>query len=280
MTDHLLQNQPTPLPRPQFIVRAIAFDWENHLWIGNWNGLFEFDGRRYRHYGAETESPIHRVTALLFDRSRALWVGIPNHGLLRFPEGRPVTQPRDVLFPEFEITALMQSAAGEIWAGTTGGLYRIRCDGEEPRSFAVLPGRSIRSVFEDSRGRVWAAAAGAIVVITHRGSLVLDRTHSLPELSFYRIEEDSSGNFWVSSSRGLLELKASSVEQVLQGASKRLSWVPYDRQDGMRTAECHGLSQPSGARSPDGSLWFATSRGFIQIQPRRRRDLPPPGVVV
>jgi len=279
LTGGVLQSQPLPLPRLYFTIRAIAFDWQNHLWIGNWEGLFEFDGRRYHRYGAETESPIHRVTALLFDRSRVLWVGTSNQGLLRFPGGRPATQPRNAMFPEFEITALMQSAAGDIWVGTTGGLYRILVDGQDPRSPAALPGRSVRSVFEDSRGRIWAAAAGALLVVTPRGSLVLDRNHGLPELSFYRIEEDTSGNFWVSSSRGLLELKAASVEQVLQGASQTLSWVSYDREDGLRTLECHGLSQPPGARAPDGSLWFPTSRGFIQVQPRMRRALPPPRVV-
>lgn len=280
LSDGLLQSQPLPLPRLYFTIRAIAFDWQNHLWIGNWEGLFEFDGRQYRRYGAETESPIHRVTALLFDRFRALWVGTSNQGLLRFPEGRPTAQPRKVLLPRLEITALMQSSQGDIWVGTTGGLYRTRADGEEEPTPAGLPGHSIRSVFEDSRGRIWAAAAGALLVITPGGNLVLDRRHGLPGLSFYRIEEDVSGNIWVSSSRGLLELKAASVEQTLRGAKQMLAWVPYDREDGMRTPECHGLSQPSGARARDGSLWFPTSRGFIQVQPRVRQPLPAPRVVV
>jgi len=33
----------------------------------------------------------------------------------------------------------------------------------------------------------------------------------------------------------------------------------------MRTIECHGLSQPAGWRDRDGSLWFPTAKGFVQV---------------
>jgi signal transduction histidine kinase len=37
----------------------------------------------------------------------------------------------------------------------------------------------------------------------------------------------------------------------------------FGKGDGMRSSDCSGPSQPNGTRMPDGSLWFATTQGFV-----------------
>ena len=275
-----LTSQPVPQPTLYFTARALAFDPRGHLWIGNWEGLFEFDGRAYRRYGDNPECPYHRVSALLFDKSGALWVGTSGRGLYRFPAGRPATPPPAALLEDSEITALFESTNGAVWAGTSNGLRLIRSPGEPPQTIAGLPPDTIHSVLEDSRRRIWAASSGALFLITPSGPRILDRRHGLPEHSLYHVLEDAAGNYWVSSPRGIFELKGDSVEKVLEGKSPAVDLVSYGQEDGMRTIECHGLSQPSGARAPDGTLWFPTARGFIQIRPAPRPRLPAPRAVI
>jgi signal transduction histidine kinase len=72
---------------------------------------------------------------------------------------------------------------------------------------------------------------------------------------------------------------AAQIDQVLRGERPRLDAVSFDQEDGMRTIECHGLSQPAGWKHHDGSLWFPTAKGFVRIQPARQRRLPPPAVI-
>jgi len=275
-----LTSQPVPQPTLYFTARALAFDPHGHLWIGNWEGLFEFDGRAYRRYGDNPECPYHRVSALLFDKSGALWVGTSGRGLYRFPAGRPSAPLPAALLEGLEITALFESTNGAVWAGTSNGLRLIRSPGEPPQTISGLPADIIHSIFEDSRGRIWATSFGALFVITPFGPRILDRRQGLPEHSLYHLLEDSAGDYWLSSPRGVFQLKRDSVEKVLEGRSPAVDIVSYGQEDGMRTIECHGLSQPSGARAPDGTLWFPTARGFIQIRPAPQPRLPAPRAVI
>ena len=270
-----LVSQPVPLPTLYFTARALAFDPKGNPWFGNWEGLFEFDGRRYKHHGAGPETPWGRVSALLFDRGGGLWVGTAGRGLYRFTQGRPETPPPPALFPEAEITALLEGSDGTVWAGTSNGLRRIPPPGVTPRQLAQFPSGAVHSLIEDSRGRIWAASTGSLLVIDAAGQHLLDSRHGLPDHSLYRVLEDQAGTFWVSSPRGIYELESASVERVLREASARLSIASYGQEDGLRTIECHGLSQPAGARASDGSIWFPTARGFVRIRPKTQRTAPP-----
>jgi len=102
----------------------------------------------------------------------------------------------------------------------------------------------------------------------------------MPGHPLYRILEAADGSFWVSSPKGILELPAAPLEQVLSGKRKQLDVVVHGQDDGMRTIECHGLSQPAGARERDGSLWFPTAKGFVQVRPAAVRRLQPPRAVI
>jgi len=42
-----------------------------------------------------------------------------------------------------------------------------------------------------------------------------------------------------------------------------LAPVLFGRADGMRSSECSGPSTPGAARAADGTLWFATTKGFV-----------------
>lgn len=275
-----LASQPVPNPTMYFTVRALAFDRKGHPWFGNWEGLFEFDGRLFKRYGAEPDTPYRRVSALLFDRSGGLWVGTAGRGLFRFPEGRPAISSPPALFPDSDITALLEATDGTIWAGTSNGLQRVPPAGAVPAPVPGLNPEIVHSLYEDSRGRIWASGIGALLVIGADGAHVLDSRHGLPDHSLYRVLEDRAGAFWVSSPRGVFELEAASVEAVLSGAKSTLSIAAYGQEDGLRTIECHGLSQPAGARAADGSLWFPTARGFIRIRPHGGRAMPPPKVLI
>ncbi len=275
-----LLSQPVPLPTMYFTARALAFSPAGQPWFGNWEGLFAFDGRQYRRFGAEPDAPYRRVSALLFDRSGGLWVGTAGRGLFHFPQGRPAGPAPPPLFPESDITALLESSGGSIWVGTSNGLRRLTPAGLAQPPDSDVISEIVHSLYEDSRGRIWAAGTGVLLVIAADEKRVLDSRHGLPDHSLYRVIEDQAGAYWVSSPRGVYELDGASVEAVLRGAKSTLSISAYGQEDGLRTIECHGLSQPAGARAADGSLWFPTARGFIRIRPNADRIVPPPRVLI
>lgn len=273
-----LLSQPVPLPTMYFTVRALAFDPAGHSWFGNWEGLFEFDGKQFRRYGAEPDAPYRRVSALLFDRSGGLWVGTAGRGLFYFADGRPAVPSPPALFPDSDITALLEGSDGTIWVGTSGGLRRIPAAAEFSAPVSDPAFEVIHSLYEDTQRRIWAAGTGALLVIGAGEQHVLDSRQGLPDHSLYRVIEDQSGAYWVSSPRGVYKLDGASIAAVLSGARRTLSIAAYRQEDGLRTIECHGLSQPAGARAADGSIWFPTARGFIRIRPKAEVKMPPPRV--
>ncbi|MCX6627488.1 MAG: histidine kinase [Candidatus Solibacter sp.] len=277
-----LESQPTPLPTLYFTVRALAFDRLGHQWIGNWEGLFQFDGKKYQHFGSELNTAYRRVSALLFDRSGALWVGTADHGVFRFPEGRPTVPIPPSLLPDTGVTALLEDSAGSVWVGTAKGLVKFQ-NAWSP-SWSEIKGLlpdGVESIFEDSRKRIWVSTSeGGAAVISPGVTVVLDRKNGMPSHPLCRILEATDGSFWVSSPKGILELPAASLEQVLSGKRKLLDVVVHGQDDGMRTIECHGLSQPAGGREKDGSLWFPTAKGFVQVRAAAARRLPPPRAVI
>lgn len=277
-----LEPQTTPLPVLYFTVRALAFDPQGRPWAGNWEGIYGFDGRAYRHYATEEDAAFRRVSALHFDRRGALWVGTSDQGLFLFPGGRPVAASATTLLESSSITSLLEDSVGTMWVGTSRGLGRFEGAGGQGFQKEVQLGEeSIESLFEDSRKRVWATTAGgSLLLITPSRRVVLDRRNGLPAHALYRLLEDNEGSFWISSPRGILELPRGPLEEVLAGRQTRLEILRYGQEDGMRTIECHGLSQPAGGKSRDGSLWFPTARGFVQIRPARPRTLEPPAAMI
>ena len=277
-----LQSQPTPVPTLYFTVRALAFDRSGHQWIGNWEGLFQFDGKRYQHFGSEPDTAYRRVSALLFDRGGGLWVGTADHGLFRFPDGRPSTLVPRPFLPDTAVTALLEDSAGRIWVGTAQGLLRFQnASADSGVAIPGIPAQEVQSIFEDSRRRIWVSTGeGSVVVISPEKTVILDRKNGLPGHPLYRILEAPDGSFWISSPKGILELPAEPLERVLAGTSAALDILAHGQDDGMRTIECHGLSQPAGGRDNDGSLWFPTVKGFVQVRAATLRHLPPPRAVI
>lgn len=277
------QPLPTPVPVLFFAVRALAFDPSGTLWAGNWEGLYKANGNSYQQFAAEPDSPFRHVSAILFDRRGTLWVGTSDRGLFRFPSGQPVSPPPTPILPSTEISSLLEDSSGRIWVGSSRGLRLIApMRGGDPKATdATTPDLPIESVSEDSRGRIWAASAdGALILATPAGARRFDSRHGLPSHPLYRVLDDRAGSLWVSSPRGILQIRSSDVDDILAGRRFRFDVVTHGLASGMRTIECHGLSQPAGAVHPDGSVWFPTARGFVRIPPDRTAPLPPPQPVI
>lgn len=273
------ESQTTPTPTLYSTVRALAVDRRGNPWIGNWEGLFGYDGKRYRHY-FEPGSPRYHVAAIAFDHAGRLWVGTAGNGLFLFRGGKPVEEEAISFLPGAEITSLLEDSSGRVWVGTTKGAGWL--DGNAVpvyHGLAQRPAQHVASITEDSRQRVWGATPiGTLRLLSAARPVELGLKNGLPGWPLYRILDDHAGAYWVSSARGILQIPVAQVDEVLAGRRQRLDVSTFDQEDGMRTIECHGLSQPAGWQDPQGGVWFPTTRGFVYVQPYSQRALTPPVV--
>jgi len=91
----------------------------------------------------------------------------------------------------------------------------------------------------------------------------------------YEIVDDGLGKLWLTSNRGVSVVSRSDLDAFEAGRIPAVPVALYGVAEGLRSRECNGAGEPSGFRSRDGRLWFATLGGAAVLDPRH---LPPPPV--
>ena len=175
-------------------------DREGFLWIGSGDGLYRYDGyrfRRYAHIPEDTTSLSGSNIKIIYeDRQGTLWIGTDRAsggaGLNRYEREtdtftRFVNNPNDPAGSSASaVRAILEDRGGALWVGTEdGGLYQFDRETETYAQYAYGP--------NDPKGRSGKGEVGKGI-----GSMPVDA-----EAAIY---EDESGTLWVGSDAGLNRL--------------------------------------------------------------------------
>lgn len=247
---------------PSMPIRALAEDRNGNVWIGTWfDGIYRYDGRAYHHYLLGIESPGNAVSTILFDSEGGLWVGTYT-GVFHFPSGEPDPELRFHLLESRLTTCMLADRDGSVLVGTSTGLFRIRND--DVAAVSGLPNPHILSLFADSKGYTWVGTkAGGLNSVQGQRAVRIPATSGLPPSLVNTAIEDDDGHLWLGTSRGIIRLSRSEMRAVVDGKQQQMSAVILGKADGMRSSQVGGASKPASTRMPDGTLWFATTRGFV-----------------
>jgi diguanylate cyclase (GGDEF)-like protein len=201
-------------------------DGKGNLWIAtNGGGLAVRDASTgefssYRHDAEDNASISSNVVRrVLVDAEGDVWAGTRHGGLNRLDASTSkFTQYR--LTTEVgadDIYSLVQDSGGVVWAGGDHGLTRIDLHTDEIKTFtgntddaSSLSPHSVRAVFEDSNGQVWAGTFGGGLHRFDAESGTFERFkhdeengNSISGNEVTAIFEDSAGRFWVGTTAGL-----------------------------------------------------------------------------
>lgn len=220
------------------------------------------------------------VNIIFADGQGGLWVGLDPDGLRRFQGGALATV--DELDGQY-VKFIHEDRRGVLWFATDGrGLVRLE-EGRFTRITTLegLSSDALASLHEGEDGVLWIGTAGGGLnrledgVVTRYSSV-----HGLHEDSVWSILEDDRQNFWMIGDRGISRVGKEDIRAFDEGRVASLSPVVYGTLDGMRSPEGVGFGEPSGWRTRDGRLWFATMGGLATIDPKRvaTADVPPPSV--
>jgi ligand-binding sensor domain-containing protein/signal transduction histidine kinase len=254
-------------------IRAIAEDRDGHLWVGTWfHGVYRYEDGHFRSYLLGTESPGNAVSTMVCDRQGGLWIGT-YQGVLYYPGGIPNGKPQTYLRQQL-VTTLVEDTDGSLLAGTGQGLSRLSAHGNRWNAVPIrgLQGQHILSVFVDRLGTAWAASLeSGLVQLSGNGSVSISslqgarRSTAFPAV--YSEVDDSDGNLWLGTARGILRVPLVELHQLFTGQTRMFSSLLLTKDDGMRSSDCSEVSQPSSTRMPDGTLWFTTAGGYVHSTP-------------
>jgi PAS domain S-box-containing protein len=266
------------------LVRAMTQDRQGNLWVGtDGAGLNRLRNGEITTFSKRDGLSNGVILSLAEDNQGALWIGTVE-GLDKFAHGKFVTFRRPNPLADSVIMALHEARDGSLWIGTVDhGLIRLK-NGQltafSPRS--GLPAEFVDSIHEDSNGTLWMGTNGGGLLRYQGGKFTLYTSEDgLFNDTIFQILEDDHHNLWMSSNEGVFRVNESELNEFASGLIHHISSLTFDRDDGMKTAECTGSNQPAGWKTRDGRLWFPTIKGAAVIDPDHlvTNPFPPPVLI-
>jgi len=190
------------------------------------------------------------VLRILVDRAGNRWFGTVDRGLMRLSvHGLEVIDTSHGL-PNNRVLSLFEDREGSLWAGSNGGLFRLR---DAPfSSFLVddgLPDAYVRSVLQHSDGTLWVGTSGGLARAEGERFVSVGAGTPLAGQSVLSLAEARDGGLWVGTyGDGLLHWRDGRVER------------HWRREDGLPAQEVRAVLE-----DPAGRLWVGTSHGLARI---------------
>jgi len=205
-------------------ITALIQDKRGFIWIGTQHGLVRYDGYKFIHFSANSESK-HKltgdfITSLWSDNDGRIWIGTRANG---FSVLDPTTNIIDNYkhdtdeynsLADNRVSAIIGDNQGNIWLGTNNGLDLFN---EKDKSFVhfrhnaqkkeSLNDDHIRSLYMDKAGDLWIGSYDGLNII-RQGSKKIERIYSddtandsLAGHVIFRILQGKDDAMWVSTPR-------------------------------------------------------------------------------
>jgi signal transduction histidine kinase/ligand-binding sensor domain-containing protein/CheY-like chemotaxis protein len=278
-------------------LRCTFEDRERNLWVGtSGGGLQRFKPRSFSSLDMETGLPERNVRAIIEEEPGKILIGTYGKGAVRVQGSRvsrlipPDTSP----VPPIYVLSLLRDHQGATWLASLSGVYIFSNQVLHLVPFASSGGERVRSLFEDSRQRVWIAGNQTVSVFSE-GQFNPFPTNTGVNLSGIRCfaENPVDHSIWAASSEGLFRFQGNKWKEIQDpnGDSLDAFCLRFDP-DGtlwvgnadsgvsrLRAGQWSTVGEAQGLPSRGincllddglGYWWMASSRGVIRTA---RRDL-------
>lgn len=280
-TNDLLQPMDASTsPEP---IRCVYVDNKQRVWVSSARSasLYLFIDRQPR--GFDPEGTIqHIVQAIHQDRAGRLWFGTAGELILLEKDSWRRFDTNDGL-SSTNITALANSAEGDLWIGTSGGgLNRWRVGRFSAlRRVDGAPSDEISGLAVDAEGVLWVATPAGLGRFEQGKWTRYTKHEGLVSDSLGSIIDDERGNLWIASDAGLLHLPKKALNEVAAGNARTVPCRAYGKADGLPTTQCTFGSQPNAWLGRSNTLWFSTAKGVVSLNVSRfHPNTNPPPVAI
>jgi len=264
-------------------ILSVHGDRQGNLWIGTrGGGLNRLSDGRFSVYMTLDGVPCDNVWCLEEDGEGALWIGT-DRGVSRYRDGVFTAYKGEDGFVKESVRAVFPDSEGNIWMGTFNAGLRVMKN-DKVTTYTKedgLPSNTIGAFLQDADGALWIGTESGVVRRKDGKFLAATGKDGLIDSAVWLILDDEIGNLWLGSNKGIFRFSKEAFADFAAGRIKRIRSSGYGKPDGMRSQECIGGAQPTGCRSRDGRLWFATTEGVAVVDPDEiGRRTSPPRVVV
>jgi len=276
---------------------ALAIDKEDILWAGMWNGgisKFKIINnelhplKKYAVLNQSSNKP-EAIFKILISKQNEVWAGTWKHGLFLYQKEKDQFAPylltgdqlscypnkanKDKIREEFKdctVDNIMEDSRHRIWIATEGlGIFvidrlthqTIHYQSEENDN-TTLSSKNINCIFEDSKKRIWVGTAGGglnLLDLKRNTFTKYTLKDGLPNNNICGIQEDESGNIWVSTNIGISKISISGkLDQV------NIKCQNYNLSDGLQGNQ---FIKWASFKDKNGQIYFGGSNGFNVFHP-------------
>ena len=189
------------LPGRPILASGLSAAFGNELWLGYGGGFGRYENSKLKKLRDVRTS----ATDFNTDREGNVWIST-GEGLYKYQGDNEIGHytTADGL-PDINTVLTHQDRNGNLWAGTFDGIAVLKGNRfadfkQEPDS----PQGYVRAIYEDADGTLWFGTYGDGLFRYKDGKFFNYRVeHGLFNNGVFAILEDRSGNFWMSSNRGI-----------------------------------------------------------------------------
>jgi putative methionine-R-sulfoxide reductase with GAF domain/sugar lactone lactonase YvrE len=240
------------------------------IWIGALERLIRWDKKNnstkfFYYYSAQRESGPQslEIRSLCIDKVGRVWVSALGEGIAILNEstGQFKKLARDTsLSPALKsnlVLDLFTASDGNIWVGTTAGIYSI-----DPASLRVnayrdhpllmsLKGIRVNSFMEDRSGKLWMASSNGLYSYNAAAQTLDTFTvkDGLASNQCFSLMQDDNGRIYTGTLRGFSILEKGKIRT-------------YNKSNGLKYDYCEGILQDNR-----GKVWVANTRCILRFDP-------------
>ena len=193
-------------------ITALLASSDGGLWIGAvGGGLTRLGKGVIEHWSKTNGLPDNNARCLILDRDGALWIGT-DQGLARMTNGKftlfgPTNAPTEA------VSAICQDEKGVVRVATRNGMWSVNQDAQiSDENFGLGPIRyGLKALYSDRAGNLWFGGSGGLRYAKIAGAHPEIRTTGLLQQIISGVLEDSLGQRWVGTFRGIVRMRGDQV---------------------------------------------------------------------
>lgn len=264
------------------VIRDIMFENEV-IWVANYRGLVKVEKNRKTYFTEKNGLPNNKIRRIFKDSKGQIWLGTRNGGLIAFNEnGDHKVINKDKGLGTNYVMAIDEDQNGRLVIGTNaGGLIILTEEGIERHSIKEDDsGTLIFGLTIDDSNAIWLCTNFGLYKFSEG---VIRKVTLFPALQmekFFDIVDDQNGSFWLSSSKGVLEVQKTDLTAYFNGSITMVPYEKFGEEDGMESEECTGATR-SFFDEQTGKIWVPTFEGVAIIDPKQRtKNMKVPKVLI
>jgi signal transduction histidine kinase/ligand-binding sensor domain-containing protein len=280
------------------VVHTLVRDPKGFVWLASDGGLFRLESSRWQRIGSERGVPDGPVLGAFIARNGTLWFATHDGVFSLAADGGHVAQASSEHLADNVPKYFAQAPDGAIWVSDPPqGVLRIVPDSSE-RPEWWFKGSTVGPMIFDRDGSLWMGGDRlrrmTAAQAARRTSEELSHADGLSGSAVLSVFEDSAGNIWVGTDRGVDRFRHADVvwvvnphvggDMAIVAGDRGRVWVA-DREgslfafDGAKwTKRLSGPRFTAALRGRDGSIWFGGPQGIARLADDDRLviTLPPP----